>query len=70
MTGNRHSPPLNSAAFSGQLEFIQILLDHGAKIDSDSDSGENAFTYAEMRGFSEVADFLREQGLSKPEAES
>lgn len=69
MPDQNGDPPFNSAAYFGQLEFIKMLIEHRAKIDSVSDFGQNALTYAESQGFPQVANFLREQGVTEPETQ-
>jgi ankyrin repeat protein len=66
MPDQNGDPAFNSAAYFGQLDFMKMLMEAGANIDSVSLYDDNALTYADSRGFPEVVAFLREQGVTEP----
>ena len=51
--------PLMKAAVMGNLEALQLLLDHGARIDILDERGRNALYYAERQEHEQVAEILR-----------
>lgn len=57
-----HSTPLHQAAFAGHLNTVQLLVEHGAKLDiRDTIWNGTAEDWAEYAGQTAVARFLREQ---------
>lgn len=56
--------PLLTAAANGHLEILKALLTHGADLQARTTDGKNALAYAEERKHTEVAEFLRAQGLT------
>jgi ankyrin repeat protein len=58
-----HSPLLEAAA-NGRLDMVKILVAHGADPHARTDDGKNALAFAQERGRREVAEYLRELGLT------
>ncbi len=54
--------PLHEAAFSGQLDFAELLPTHGANIKAKDDNGKTPLTTALEFERDEVAAFLRKHG--------
>jgi ankyrin repeat protein len=57
-----NDPAVNVAAFHGQLEFVKMLVDRGAKLDVYGFGGRNAIRHAMANGHDDVVDFLRSVG--------
>ena len=56
--------PLLTAAANGHLEIVKMLLVNGANLHARTDDGKNALTFALERKHDDVADYLRELGLT------
>jgi ankyrin repeat protein len=54
--------PLHVATRRRRLAAVEILLNHGAKINAKNLHGKTAYAHAIRRGFNEVADLLRDRG--------
>ena len=48
--------PLQAAAASGRLEFVTMLIEYGAKVNSTSDDGESPLSLAASSGCIEVVE--------------
>jgi ankyrin repeat protein len=57
-----NDPALNVAAFFGQLEFVKMLVERGAKLDVYGFGGRNAIRHAMANNHNDVVDFLRSVG--------
>jgi ankyrin repeat protein len=62
--GELEETPLLVATRRRRLVAIQRLIEHGAQIDATNKFGKTSFAHAVRRRFSEVADFLAEQGAN------
>jgi len=60
---------LSLAAFFGHSQVVWILLEHGADLAATGRSGTLPETWAEIRGFTEISDMIREARRQKQEAE-
>ena len=58
--------PLMVAAMVGNVEMIQLLIEHGANINTETSGHQNALTYAMESGHDEAARLLREAGAFVP----
>ena len=54
--------PLHSAAHNGQMEMVELLLNHGAGVHARSEEGLTPLRLALDRGHESVAERLRRQG--------
>ena len=54
--------PLHEAAANGDLEFVTLLLEHGANLDAKAADGKTPLAFALSRKQNEMAAFLRERG--------
>ena len=61
---------LSLAAFFGHSQVVWILLEHGADLAATGRAGTLPETWAEIRGFTEISDMIREARRQKQEAES
>lgn len=61
---------LSLAAFFGHSQIVWILLEHGADLAATGRAGTLPETWAEVRGFTEISDMIREARRQKQEAES
>ena len=59
--GENGGSPLHEAAFSGQLDFAELLA-HGANINAKDDNGKTPLATALEYKRDEVAAFLRKNG--------
>jgi ankyrin repeat protein len=57
--------PLLTAAANGHLEIVKMLLAHGAGLHMRTDDGKDALRFAQERGHNQVAEYLRELGLTE-----
>jgi len=57
--------PLMHAARSNNFELVQLLVERGAIVNARNRDGNNAFTIAQMNGFTQIGDFLTERGASQ-----
>ncbi len=58
----RGTTPLHIAAREGHLEIVQLLLAHGADVDTIDDFGRNPLNVAATEGYTEVAMYLARNG--------
>ena len=56
--------PLLTAAANGNLEIVMTLLANHADLHAQTDDGKNALHFAEARNHQEVAEYLRDLGLT------
>lgn len=61
---------LSLAAFFGHSQVVWILLEHGADLAATGRAGTLPEIWAEVRGFTEISDMIREARRQKQEAES
>lgn len=54
--------PMHEAAFLGRIDLIELLLAHGAELDSCSDDGRTALSEAVRGKHEETAELLRKKG--------
>lgn len=59
--GGLAETPLHVATRRRRLEAVEILLERGAPIDATKRGGKTAYAHALRRGFTEVAELLRER---------
>jgi ankyrin repeat protein len=57
-----NDPAVNVAAFHGELEFVKMLVDHGAELNIPGYNGNTAMGHALGNGHTEVADYLKSVG--------
>ena len=55
---------LHKAAFEGNLEMVNLLLDAGADPSIEDHDGETALRYADKRDFEDVAAVLRTHAMT------
>lgn len=60
--GERRVPPLVKAAWEGQTEIAEILLEHGANVDAIETGGTTPLMQAITRGWDDMVDLLLEAG--------
>ena len=58
---------MHEASLLGRIDLIQLLLDHGAEINSRSDSGRTPLGEAIRGKHAEAAELLRSKGAVEPE---
>ena len=58
-----HSPLLEAAA-NGKLEIVKMLVARGADVQMRTEGGKNALDFAQERGHKELAEYLRELGVT------
>eukprot|EP00002_Diphylleia_rotans_P033785 TRINITY_DN7216_c0_g1_i2.p1 TRINITY_DN7216_c0_g1~~TRINITY_DN7216_c0_g1_i2.p1 ORF type:complete len:255 (-),score=53.44 TRINITY_DN7216_c0_g1_i2:87-851(-) len=56
-------PPLHLAAFHGHQSCVTQLVKAGIDLTRRDKDGESALYYADLGGFDEIADYLREKGV-------
>lgn len=54
--------PIHTAVRRRRLDAVKVLLELGADIDSTTQNGKTAYAHAVRRGFTEISDYLAEQG--------
>ena len=59
-TGNMHE-----AAFLGRIDIIELLLDHGAELNSRTDDGRSPPTEAKRHNETAAVEFLKSRGASE-----
>ncbi|MGF9856573.1 suppressor of fused domain protein [Priestia endophytica] len=67
------TPPLVRAVQKGHLGLVQLLVEHGARLNDSYELGEgkdktviNAVKMAQMKGYTEILDYLYKQGATEP----
>ena len=55
---------MHEAALLGRKDIIQLLLDHGAEINSRTDDGRRPLSEAIHRKHEDVAEFLKSKGAT------
>lgn len=58
--------PLMVAAMQGNVDIVQLLLERGADVNTETSGHQNALTFAMEFGHEEVARLLRQAGASVP----
>lgn len=53
--------PLEVACFVGNVKIVKLLLEHGAIIDTDTNSGFNCMYFAKINNRTDVIDVLNKQ---------
>jgi ankyrin repeat protein len=61
------STPLQMAASTNQLAAVLVLLEAGANINQQDNSGSTAFDVAKQHGFNDLANFLKERAKKGPD---
>jgi len=51
--------PLHDAAANGEQAILQLLVEHGARVDARTDDGKAPYDLAIARGQREVAEWLK-----------
>lgn len=62
--GPSSETPLHVATRRRRLSAVEVLLDHGCRIDAKTTGGKTAYAHAARRGFDEVARLLESRGAS------